>query len=42
VLVARQRLRAVEEQVTRALAEVWRADLRWRRARGTLLPAVTP
>jgi cobalt-zinc-cadmium efflux system outer membrane protein len=42
VLVARQRLRTVEEQVTRALAEVWRADLRWRRARGTLLPAVTP
>jgi cobalt-zinc-cadmium efflux system outer membrane protein len=42
VLVARQRLRAVEEQVTRALAEVWRADLRWRRARGTLSPAVTP
>jgi len=42
VLVAQQRLRTVEEQVTRALAEIWRADLRWRRARGTLLPAITP
>nr|AYM52559.1 hypothetical protein [Aetherobacter rufus] len=39
VLLAQQRLRAVEEQVTRALADVRRADIRWMLAAGTLLPA---
>jgi outer membrane protein TolC len=37
VLLAQQRLRTVEEQVTRSLAEVRRADIRWMRAAGTLL-----
>jgi cobalt-zinc-cadmium efflux system outer membrane protein len=42
VLLAQQRLRTVEEQVTRSLAEVRRADIRWMRAAGTLLSTGAP
>lgn len=40
VLLARQRLRAVEEQLVRSSAEVRRADIRLLRAMGTLVPEV--
>jgi cobalt-zinc-cadmium efflux system outer membrane protein len=42
VLLARQRLGAVEQQIARALADVRRADIRLMRAAGTLLDGLSP